>query len=187
MLKEFFPDKNLNQTLNPDEAVAKGATILAGILSGCGQARRMELKDCTSLSIGVQDNEGRMVVVIPRNTVYPTRKGSTTFEIEDNTSFANIYIYQGEKEMAEDNTHVAIMKVESIHKYGELHYSIDEDGIIQFRAYPQGQENGGNIAELKITQESLNMNKEQITEASKAAKKDSIIVENVTYSPSIKD
>ena len=64
--------------------------------------------------------------------------------------------------MAQENSLVATLKVENIRGLGVLRYSIDADGIIQFKAYPKGEEDSGNVTEIKITQDRLNMSNEEI-------------------------
>jgi molecular chaperone DnaK len=100
LVKEIF-EKEPNTSVNPDEAVALGATIQAGILSGSIQ--NMVLLDITPLSLGLETFGGLMNVIIPRNTTIPTKAGEMFTNAADNQKLMRIHILQGEREMAKDN------------------------------------------------------------------------------------
>lgn len=106
MLQEFFDGKQLCQSINPDEAVAYGAAIMAAKLSGDGTTKLLKdliLKDVTPLSIGTKIDGDIMSVVIPQNTLIPTKKTATFVTAEDNQSSIMTEVYQGERTIATGN------------------------------------------------------------------------------------
>ncbi|MFS7957488.1 putative Heat shock protein 70 family [Helianthus anomalus] len=105
LLQELFNGKTLCQRINPDEAVAYGAGILAAKLSGMGDdaVQSLELIDVTPLSLGVECENDVMSVLIPRNSPIPTKKEKTFFNCVDNQSVIDISVYQGERSKCTEN------------------------------------------------------------------------------------
>ncbi|MFS7957475.1 putative Heat shock protein 70 family [Helianthus anomalus] len=105
LLQELFNGKVLCQRINPDEAVAYGAGILAANLSGMGDeaVQALELIDVTPLSLGVECENDVMAVLIPRNSPIPTKKESTFFTVFDNQTRVNVRVYQGERSKCTEN------------------------------------------------------------------------------------
>ena len=105
MLSNFFGGKPLNHWVNPDEAVAKGAAIQAAYLNGqqFDPSEQLELKDVTPLSLGIRIKGGKMSVIIPRNSPVPTTVTKQYYTSEDYQTVVGIKIYEGEKDMANDN------------------------------------------------------------------------------------
>ncbi|CAH1432934.1 unnamed protein product [Lactuca virosa] len=105
MLQEFFDGKELCKSINPDEAVAYGAAVMASNL--CGQANKMikelVLLDVTPLSLGTEVDGDIMSVIIPRNTPIPTKKTDTFITVYDNQSSMETMVYQGERTRSTDN------------------------------------------------------------------------------------
>ncbi|XP_071741441.1 heat shock cognate 70 kDa protein-like [Rutidosis leptorrhynchoides] len=107
MLQEFFDGKQLCKSVNPDEAVAYGAAVMAAKLTDVGDEsfRDLMLSDVTPLSLGVESTRDRkqMHVVIPRNTLIPTKKSKTFVTSRDNQTSVRISVYQGERAKSTDN------------------------------------------------------------------------------------
>ncbi|KAL8210598.1 hypothetical protein R6Q57_005035 [Mikania cordata] len=105
LLQELFNGKLLYQGINPDEAVAYGAGILAANLSGMGNeaVQDLELIDITPLSLGVGDYKDVMIVLIPKNSPIPTKKVDTFYTIHDNQTLMDLPVYQGERSKCTEN------------------------------------------------------------------------------------
>ncbi|RDX78200.1 putative mediator of RNA polymerase II transcription subunit 37c, partial [Mucuna pruriens] len=105
LLQDFFNGKDLCMSINPDEAVAYGAAVQAALLTkGIKHVPNLVLSDVTPLSLGISVNvDNIMSVVIPRNTTIPIKKTHIYYTPEDNTSFVNISVYEGERTRAIDN------------------------------------------------------------------------------------
>jgi molecular chaperone DnaK len=126
-----------NLTQNPDEAVAVGATIQAGILSG--QVQNVVLLDVTPLSLGVETFGGLMNVIIPRNSTIPCRAGEMFTNAVANQRTMRIKVLQGERELAKDNWELGSFELEfapvpkGVARVG-VQFEIDSDGILHVLA-----------------------------------------------------
>jgi heat shock protein 1/8 len=105
LLQDFFDGKQLNKSINPDEAVAYGAAVQAAKMAGMGNEKVQDivLLDVTPLSLGVDAERGLMTVVIPRNTTLPTKMKRKYCTIEDNQTSVFFRVYEGERARAVDN------------------------------------------------------------------------------------
>ncbi|XP_047983936.1 heat shock 70 kDa protein 18-like [Salvia hispanica] len=142
MLKEFFVGKEVCKSINPDEAVAHGAAVLAAKLSGEGNdnVQNLILLDVTPLSLGIGINEGEMAVFIPRNTPIPTRKKKIHQTLYDNQTSVSCPVYEGERSKATENNLLGQFTLQGIPaaprggvKF-KMCFDIDENGIMNVSA-----------------------------------------------------
>lgn len=132
-----FLGKEPNQTVNPDEVVAVGAAVQAGILSG---ELNFRVLDVTPLSLGISTNGGKMTVIVPKNTKLPVKRTRNISTARDNQTSAPIRVYQGESERVEENTFLHEFKLDGIPPAPrgvpkiQISYEIDENGILRVLA-----------------------------------------------------
>ncbi len=134
--------KDPNQTVNPDEVVAVGAAIQAGVLSG--EVKDILLLDVTPLSLGVETLGGVMTKIIPRNTTIPTKKSEVFSTAVDGQSNVEIHVLQGEREMSNDNKSLGTFRLDGIPPAPrgvpqiEVVFDIDANGILTVSAKDKG-------------------------------------------------
>lgn len=134
--------KDPNQTVNPDEVVAVGAAIQAGVLSG--EVKDILLLDVTPLSLGVETLGGVMTKIIPRNTTIPTKKSEVFSTAVDGQANVEIHVLQGEREMANDNKDLGVFRLDGIPPAPrgvpqiEVTFDIDANGILNVKAKDKG-------------------------------------------------
>ena len=134
---DFF-GKEPRKDVNPDEAVATGAAIQAGVLSG--DVKDVLLLDVTPLSLGIETMGGVMTALIEKNSTIPTKKSQTFSTAEDNQSAVTVHALQGERKQASGNKSVGQFNLEGIRPAGrgqpqiEVTFDIDADGILHVSA-----------------------------------------------------
>jgi molecular chaperone DnaK len=136
-VKELF-GKEPNRSVNPDEVVGVGAAIQAGVLSG--DVTSMLLLDVTPLSLGIETLGGVMTVLIARNTTIPTSKKEIFSTAADNQTAVDVFVFQGERQMARDNNKVGDFRLDGIPPAPrgvpqvEVAFDIDANGILSVTA-----------------------------------------------------
>jgi molecular chaperone DnaK len=154
--------KELNQSVNPDEVVAIGAAIQAGVLAG--EVHDVVLLDVTPLSLGLETLGGVSTKLIDRNTTIPTRKTQVFTTAEDGQTSVDINILQGEREMAADNKSLGRFRLEGLPAAPrgipqvEVTFNIDANGIVNVSAKDLGT---GKEQQITITA-STNLSKEEV-------------------------
>jgi molecular chaperone DnaK len=162
LVRRLTGGKDPNMTVNPDEVVALGAAIQAGVLKG--EVSDVLLLDVTPLSLGLETLGGVMTRVIDRNTTIPARRGETFSTAEDNQSAVDVVVLQGERERASDNRVLGRFRLENIRPAprGEpqvdVTFDVDANGILNVSA--RDKDTG---AEQRITiSESSNLDQSDI-------------------------
>jgi len=183
LVKEFFDGKEPSRGINPDEAVAYGAAVQGGVLSGEADLSEVVLLDVCPLSMGIETVGGVMTKIITRNTVVPTKKQQIFSTASDNQQTVTIQVYEGERTMTKDNHILGKFDLTGIPAAPrgtpqiEVTFEIDVNGILRVSAEDKGSNNKESIT-IKNDQNRLSpediermvQDAEQFAEADREAK-----------------
>src|ERR1700735_451140 len=164
LVRRLTGGKDPNMTVNPDEVVAIGAALQAGVLKG--EVEDVVLLDVTPLSLGLETLGGVMTKVIERHTTIPARRTETFSTAEDNQTAVDVVVLQGERELSADNRQLARFRLEGIPPAPrgvpqiEVTFDVDANGILHVSARDQAN---GNAQRVTIT-ESTNLDKGDVEE-----------------------
>ncbi|GAA6000219.1 hypothetical protein JCM10207_007912 [Rhodosporidiobolus poonsookiae] len=186
LLKEFFNGKEPTKGINPDEAVAYGAAVQGGILSGEEGLGDVVLIDVCPLTLGIETTGGVFTKLIPRNTVIPTKKSQIFSTAADNQPTVLIQVYEGERAMTRDNNHLGKFELNGIPPAPrgvpqiEVTFEIDASGIMKVSASDKGTGKSNSVTiendKGRLSQEEIDR---MVAEAEKFAEEDELVKKRI--------
>jgi heat shock protein 5 len=174
MLKEYFNGKEPSRGVNPDEAVAYGAALQAGVIMGHGKTEDLLVIDATPLTLGIETQHGIFTSLISRNSPIPARKSQIFSTAGDNQSTVRIQVFEGEREFTKDNHLLGSFELTGIPSAPrgvpqiEVTFEVDVNGILTVEAHDKGS---GNKQSIKIKNDKGRLSKEQIEKMLEEAEK----------------